>query len=136
MTKGQLFATLAMFFNPSLSHCVIPFGFKKGKTEIFSYQFRAISSFLINLLVPWTKKNHLILLWTMVVGKVVCQAWQEFCRVWLELVCHKRLGQSGIWITFNRELWKPCGNFRSMLQGVFFSASPPHYGLYNSFTLS
>ena len=28
-----------------LSHCVILFGFRKGKTDNFSYQFRAISSF-------------------------------------------------------------------------------------------
>ena len=27
------------------NHCVISFGFRKGKTEHFSFQFRAISSF-------------------------------------------------------------------------------------------
>ena len=29
-----------------LNHCVITFGFRKVKTENFSYQFRAIFSFL------------------------------------------------------------------------------------------
>ena len=38
-------------------HCVIPFGFRKGKTENLSYQFRAIYSFMINLLNTRDRKN-------------------------------------------------------------------------------
>ena len=49
-------------------------------------------------------KNNLLLLWTVVGGRVGYQAWQEFCCVWLELVCHKCLGQSGIWTSFDGEL--------------------------------
>ena len=44
------------------------------------------------------------LLWIVVGGRVGYQAWQEFCYVWLELVCHKCLGQSDIWTSFNGEL--------------------------------
>ena len=54
-----------------LSHCVILFGFSKGKTENFTYQFTAISSFLINLLnTRERKKPNLLLLWTVVGGRV------------------------------------------------------------------
>ena len=60
------------------------------KTENFSYQFRAISNFLINLLnTSNIKRTYLLLLWTMVGGRVGYQAWQEFCCVWLELVCQQ-----------------------------------------------
>ena len=31
--------------------------------------------------------------------------WQDLCCVWLELVCHECLRQSGIWTGFNGELW-------------------------------
>ena len=40
----------------------------------------------------------------MVGGRVGYQAWEEFCCVWLELVCHECLGQSGIWTSFDGEL--------------------------------
>ena len=70
------------------------FDFRKRKTDNFSYQGRAMSS-LINLLnTRDRKKPNLLLLWTVVGGRVGYQAWQEFCCVWLELVCHKCLGQS------------------------------------------
>ena len=39
-------------------------------------------------------------------GRDGYQALQEFCCVWLELVCHKCLGQSGIWTSFNGELYR------------------------------
>ena len=45
-----------------------------------------------------------LMLWTVVGGRVGYQAWQEFCCVWLELVCHECLGQSGIWTRFDGEL--------------------------------
>ena len=32
------------------NHCVIPFGFRKGNTEHFGYQLKAMYSLLINLL--------------------------------------------------------------------------------------
>ena len=88
------------------NHCVISFGFRKGKTEHFSFQFRAISSFfLINLLNTRDRtKPYLLLYWTVVGGRVDYQAWQEFFCVWLELVCHKCLVQSGIWTSLNGEL--------------------------------
>ena len=41
----------------------------------------------------------------MVGDRVGYQAWQEFCHVWLEFVCHECLGQSGIWTSFDEELW-------------------------------
>ena len=41
------------------------------------------------------KNLFTFLLWIVVGGRVGYQAWQEFCCVWLELVCHKCLGQSG-----------------------------------------
>ena len=40
----------------------------------------------------------------MVGGRVGYLAWQEFCRVWLELVCHECLGQSDIWVSFDGKL--------------------------------
>ena len=51
-----------------LSHGVILFGFRKGETENFIYQFRAISSFLINLLNTRDRK----ILFTF------------YCELWLE----------------------------------------------------
>ena len=58
------------------------FGLKKWKTEHFSYQFRAISSFFIYSM-PGTEeeKKYLLLLLTVVVGKEGYQAWQEFCWI-------------------------------------------------------
>ena len=44
---------------------------------------------------------YLLLLWTVVGGRV---AWLEFWCVWLELVCHESIWQSGIWTSFNGEL--------------------------------
>ena len=41
---------------------------------------------------------------TMWRSKNLGQAWQEFCCVWLQLVCHECLGQSGIWTSLNRQL--------------------------------
>ena len=58
----------------------------KEKLETFCYQIRAISSLLINLLNTTDKRPYLFVLWTVVGGRVVYQAWQEFGRVWLELV--------------------------------------------------
>ena len=70
-----------------LNHCVILFGFRTGQTENFSYQFRAISSLLINLVnTRDIKTPYLSVLWTMAGGRVSYQAWQEFCCFWLELV--------------------------------------------------
>ena len=43
----------------------------------------------------------------MVGGRVGYQAWKEFGCVWLELVCHECLGQSGIWTSFDGELCSP-----------------------------
>ena len=42
------------------NHCVVPFGFKKGKTEHFSYHLRATFSFLINLLNTGDRKKKKI----------------------------------------------------------------------------
>ena len=42
-----------------LNHCVMLFSFRKGKTENFSYQFRAKSSFVINLLNKRNRKNSI-----------------------------------------------------------------------------
>ena len=93
-----------------LNHCVIPFSFRKGKTENCSYQFRAISSFLITLLNTGNRKIQICFycgLWFG--GRVGHQAWQEFCCVWLELLCHEFLGQSGIWTSLDGELcYVPC----------------------------
>ena len=50
------------------------------------------------------KKPIYFLLWTMGGGRVGYQALRELCCVWLELECHKCLGQSGIWTSFNGEL--------------------------------
>ena len=47
------------------------------------------------------EKLYLFLLWTMVWGGLGYQVWQEFCCVWLELVSHECLGQSGIWTSFD-----------------------------------
>ena len=41
---------------------------------------------------------------TVVGNRVDYQAWKELCCVWLELVCHECLGQSGIWTSFEGEL--------------------------------
>ena len=51
-----------------------------------------------------TGNPYLLLLWTVVGGRVGYKAWQEFCCVCLELVCHKCLGVSGIWTSFDGEL--------------------------------
>ena len=86
-----------------LNHCVLPFVFRKGNNKIFSYQFRA--SFWINLLDTRDRqKPYSLLLWTMVGGRVGYKVWQKFCCVWLQLVCHECLGQSGIWRSFDGEL--------------------------------
>ena len=89
-----------------LNHCIIPFGFRKGKTDNFSYHLRAISSFL-NKFTKYKgqKKPYLLLMWTGVGGRVCYQARQDFCCVWLELVSNECLGQSGIWTSFYGELW-------------------------------
>ena len=60
--------------------------------------------FLEKLLKQGTEKPYLLLLWTMVGGGVGYQDWQEFCSVWLELVCQEGLGQAGICTSFDREL--------------------------------
>ena len=78
-----------------LSHYVILFGFRKGKSEKFSYHFRAISVFWSIYSIQVTEKLNLLFLWTVVGGRVGYQAWQDFCCIWLELVCHECLGQSG-----------------------------------------
>ena len=49
-------------------------------------------------------KPYLLLLGTIVGGRVGYLAWQEFCCAWLELVCHECLGKSGIWTSFDGEL--------------------------------
>ena len=41
----------------------------------------------------------------MVGDRIGSQAWQEFFCVWLELVCNECLGKSGIWSSFDGELW-------------------------------
>ena len=43
------------------SHSFIPFGFRNVKTDNFSYQFRTISSFVINLVNTKDRKNTYIL---------------------------------------------------------------------------
>ena len=46
---GPVYSSLPSIKNIKLlNYCVIPFGFRKGMTENFCYQVRAISSFLIN----------------------------------------------------------------------------------------
>ena len=88
-----------------LNHCVILFGFRKRKTENFSYQLRSISSFFHHFFqYKGHKKPNLLLLWTMVGGKVCYQALHEFCSVQFELVCHECLRQSGILTSFDGEL--------------------------------
>ena len=61
------------------THCVILFGFRKGKTDNLSYQLRAISCFLINLHNTRARKKPL--LWTVVEGRAGNQAWQKFCSL-------------------------------------------------------
>ena len=78
----------------------------KEKLEILVTSSKLYLVFLINLLDTRDKeKPYLLLLWTMVGGRVGYQAWQEFCCVWLEFVCHDCLGQSGLWTSFDLELW-------------------------------
>ena len=72
---------------------------------------------LINLLnTGERKKTYLLLLWTVVGGRAGNQAWQEFCYVWLELVCHECLRQSGIWTCLNGELWQGKGKVVELLK--------------------
>ena len=50
----------------------------------------------------------------MVRGGVGYQGWQEICSVLLELVCHECLGQSGIWTSFDGELWNANGWLKAL----------------------
>ena len=50
------------------------------------------------------KKINFFVLLTVVGGRVSYQAWQELGCVWLELVRHECLGQSGIWTGLDGEL--------------------------------
>ena len=88
-----------------LSHFVNPFGFKKGKTEHFRCKFRVIYSFDLFIKYKGQKTPFKILSWPVVGGIVGYQACQGFCYVYLELVCHKILGHSGIWTIFDGELF-------------------------------
>ena len=54
-----------------------------------------------------TEKTLFTLLWNVIGGRVGYQAWQNICCVWLKLVCHKCLWQSGIWTNFDEELCYP-----------------------------
>ena len=84
--------------------CFFLFCFRKGKTKNFSKQFRAVFFLLSIYLKQGTRNPYSLLLWTVVGGRVGYKAWQEFCCVCLELVCHKCLGVSGIWTSFDGEL--------------------------------
>ena len=76
------------------THCVIPFGFRKGKTENFGYQLRAISCLLINdSILGRGGKNNLLLLRTVVGGRAGNQAWQEFC-FFSSFLCYSRCATS------------------------------------------
>ena len=46
------------------------------------------------------KQNTIYFYWSVIGSRVDYQAWQEFCCVCLELMCHECLGQSGIWARF------------------------------------
>ena len=48
------------------------------------------------------KKPYILLLWTMVGGRVGYQVWPEFSCVWL--LGRECLGQSGIWTSLDGEL--------------------------------
>ena len=86
------------------NHCVIPFGFRKEKLTILVTSSELYLFFLSIYPILGTEKPYLLLLWTVVGGRVGYQAWQESCCVWLELVCCECLGQSGIWTSLNGEL--------------------------------
>ena len=74
------------------------------------------------------KKLFLLLLWAVVGGRVGYQALQEFCCVWLELVCHKCFGQSGIWTSLDGKLWWLQGVNMPRYQGVMIPRCPRHQG--------
>ena len=63
-----------------LNHCVILFDFRKEKTENFSYQFRAISSFVINLLNTRDRKSPIYF----------------YCGPWLEIEWVTKPGKSSV----------------------------------------
>ena len=92
-------------------------------------QLIAISKELLNRIyiylliysIHGTETTIIISLLTVVGGRVGYQAWQELCCVWLELVCHKCLGQSGIWTGFDGELW-----------GALLYKWPKSYGLHRN----
>ena len=79
---------------------------RKEKLKKIIYYFRALSIFKSMIYsIPGGKKTYLLLLWTVFGGREGYQAWQELCCVCLEFVCHECLGQSGIWTSFDGELW-------------------------------
>ena len=89
-----------------LYHSVILFGLRKGKTDNFSLELYLIFYSIYS--VQGTEKLFLLLFLTVVGGRVGYQGWHEFCCVWLDLVCQECLGQSGIWTSFDGELWATC----------------------------
>ena len=100
------------------THCVILFGFRKGKTGNLCYQLRAISCFLINLLnTRDRKKPNLLLFWTVFGGRVGNQA--KFCCVWLELHwCATSVLGSQV---FRQALMESCGVTCHMSHSFFFT---------------
>ena len=92
-----------------LNNCVIPFGFRKGKTENFSYQLRPISIFLVSLLNARDRKNTFI---------VDC-AWREsrLPSLTIVLLCLVLVGLSQLsWAV--RYLDKP--RWRALMVGGYF----------------
>ena len=60
--------------------CFIPFDFRKGKLEFLLFQLRAITSFWISLLnTRKTKKFNILVLWTVIGGRIGYHGWTEIC---------------------------------------------------------
>ena len=46
-----------------------------------------------------------LVLWTVIGGRVGYHGWTEFCYDWLKLDCCECLVQSGIWTSLDGQLW-------------------------------
>ena len=106
---GKCICVNLIAINKKLSNCksTVLFHLVLGK-EILNILVTSLELYLVfgsiySILGP-EKNTFLLLLLTVVGGRVDYQAWQEFCRVLLELVCHKCLGQSDIWTSLDGEL--------------------------------